>query len=495
MNITQRAITGSLYSIAASFVTIALGFIRAFLLTRFLLPADAGVFVQALFYLGLSGLLRLPGLDYALIHREEVNDQTLATYFTLRMGLTLLSLLLMAALVPLIGRFHADMPLIGPILLALLLLDLFKSFNTVQESILGRRLAFRRIAFADVLSGIAMTIVAPYLAWRGWGAWALVMERVTAQSVRMVVIWLYHRPWQPRLAWDGSLTRWFLSFSSKTWVESTISFVLDRFDDFWTGTFLGQEALGFYGRAYEFAQYPRKVVASPILSVFFPTFARLQQDRLHLSQAFFRVASLLVRVGFWFSLLFILTAPQFIPILGQQWLPMQTTFQLMIVYVLFDPLETVAANLLIAIGQPAITARARLIQLTFFLPTLFLFGSWWGINGVALAADFMVGCGVLFLFYHARRFVDFSPGRLLFWPFLALLLTLTIVLLLNPLWGQLSLWLALFTKAGLITILFGAVLLLTEREQLAQLWQFIRQATLRPAVKATVPDNKIDREW
>lgn len=480
MNITQRALTGSLYSISASVVTIALGFIRAFLLTRFLLPADAGVFVQALFYLGLSGLLRLPGLDYALIHREEVNDQTLATYFTLRMGLTLLSLLLMAALSPLIGRFHADMPLIGPILLALLLLDLFKSFNTVQESILGRRLAFRRIALADVFSAIAMTIVAPYLAWRGWGAWALVMERVTAQTVRMIIIWFYHRPWQPRLGWNGSLARWFLTFSGKTWLESTISFALDRFDDFWTGTFLGQNALGFYGRAYEFAQYPRKVVASPILSVFFPTFARLQQDRLRLSQAFFRVSSLLVRVGFWFSLLFILTAPQFIPILGEQWLPMQTTFQLMIIYTLLDPLETAAANLLVAIGQPAVTARARLVQLLFFMPALFLFGSWWGIRGVALAADLMVGCGVVFLFYHARRFVDFSPGRLLFWPTVALLLTLAMVLLLEPFWGQLNLWLALFAKAGLITTLFGTILLLTEREQLAQLWQFIRQAVRKP---------------
>src|SRR5690606_28345597 len=107
------------------------------------------------------------------------------------------------------------------------------------------------------------------------------------------------------------------------------------FDDWWVGTFLGSNPLGFYSRAYEFARYPRRAIANPVLSVFFPAFAQLQDDRERLSRAFFRPTSLMVRAGGLLSLIFVSVAPEFIRIfLGEKWIPMQLAFQLMIVYTL-----------------------------------------------------------------------------------------------------------------------------------------------------------------
>ena len=86
------------------------------------------------------------------------------------------------------------------------------------------------------------------------------------------------------------------------------------------------------------------MVGNPILAVFRPTYARLQDDRQRLSRAFFRATSVIIRVGGLFSLIFILTAPEFIPlILGEQWLPMLLTFQLMIIYTFLDPVSLSAS--------------------------------------------------------------------------------------------------------------------------------------------------------
>ncbi|MCA9926246.1 MAG: polysaccharide biosynthesis C-terminal domain-containing protein, partial [Anaerolineales bacterium] len=224
---------------------------------------------------------------------------------------------------------------------------------------------------------------------------------------------------------------------------------------------------------YEFARYPRSVVGVPVLSVFYATFARLQADRLRLSKAFFRAAGVIVRVGFLFSLLFILTAPEFIQLLGEQWLPMQTTFQLMVVYTLLDPLGMAAGRLLTAVNHPELTARSRGIQLLIFVPAVILLNWWQGIVGVAIAADIMAAVGIVFLFHHTRKFVDYSMRVLFFWPTVALAGTAVPVLLLTPTWQQLNPWLALPLKLLLIFLLYVTILWLTEREQLKSIWQII----------------------
>lgn len=232
--------------------------------------------------------------------------------------------------------------------------------------------------------------------------------------------------------------------------------------------------MGFYSRAYEFAGYPRRAVANPVLSVFFPTFARLQDEPLRLSRAFFRVTSLMVRVGFWFSLVFILAAPEFIQLLlGERWLPMLMTFQLMIVYTLFDPLAMGASNLLMAVGYPNLIVRTRAVQFVLFVPAVVLLGYAAGIEGVAVAADLMVLSGAILLFFYSRRFVDYSMRALWLWPAVSLVVTGGAVLALTPFWGELATWRALFGKGLLITVLFWGLLWLTERDQLRSGWRMI----------------------
>ncbi|UCC63274.1 MAG: oligosaccharide flippase family protein, partial [Anaerolineae bacterium] len=475
--VVSRAVTGSIFSIGSQAITLVLGFVRSVLLARLLLPEHFGVVALALFYLNLSGSLRALGLHRAMVHREEINERVTATFFTMQIALLLGSLALLASLLPLLGRFYPQMPLLSGVLLALIGVDGVKGINACQETLLNRDLDFRRLATADVVAAISMTVLAPLAAWQGWGAWSLVVEQASGQMARAGVIWLYARRARLHLGWDAGVARWFWRFGVKAWVSNNLVYLIDRFDDFWVGTALGKAPLGFYSQAYEFARYPRRVVANPIASVFFPTFARLQNDRLRLSQAFFRVTSLMVRVGFWFGMVFILTAPEIIHLLlGERWLPMLTTFQLMIVYTLVDPLTVVGGNLLMATGHPGQVARARAVQLAVFVPAVVGLGRWRGIEGVALAADLMVLAGLVLLFLKSRALVDYSFRALWLWPGVALALIAAVMLALSGVWERVPLWGRLLGKGAVITVLYGGLLWLTEKEQLKSGWRMIRRA-------------------
>jgi len=466
-SLSTQALWGSVYTIGASVVTLTLGFLRSVLLARLLLPEHFGVVALALFYIGLAAQLRGLGLDMALIHHQEADESFLRTYFTLRLGLDVLAFSLLLILVPFLQKAYPQMSGFSAVLAVLIFVYFLSNLSQVQETFIRKNLAFRQLAVTDVVASVTMTIVAPLLAWLGWGMWALVAEQLSGIGMRFILTWWPFRQWKPGLGWEKQTIRWFWEYGKPTWVASNLSYLLDRFDDFWIGTALGKTPLGLYSRAYEFAHYPRRVLANPLVTVFTPVFARLQHDRLRLSQAFFRSAYVILRSGFLVAGAFGLVMPEFIHyVIGDKWLPMLMTFRLMLVYTALDPLVMLMGNMMLAVGYPRELRKSTVAQTLFFIPAVILGARFWGINGVALAADGMLLMGAAWLYRPLREMVDFSFSRLVAWPALALSVAWGGGLLVETLAGRLP-WEALVFKLGIFLLLFGAFLLALERNDLA----------------------------
>jgi O-antigen/teichoic acid export membrane protein len=277
---------------------------------------------------------------------------------------------------------------------------------------------------------------------------------------------LYRPPWRLSLRLDRRIARQYLGFGKFVLANVQIDYFLDQFDDFWTATSLGSAAAGFYSKAYEFARYPRRVIAMPLQPIFFSAYAQLQDDRRRLSQAYYRLNSLVVRLGFLMALILVLVAPEFVEILlTEKWLPMVNAFRLMLVYTLLDPLIVTAGNLAVAMGEPQILTRIKVVQLVVFVPLVVLLAALWSIEGVAIAADVMLLVGIAFVFHHMRRFVDFSLRKMFGYPVLALILGGLVGWLVGTQLALVSVWLALVVKATAAFGVYALVLLVLERAE------------------------------
>jgi O-antigen/teichoic acid export membrane protein len=479
LSLAARAVRSSLYSVAASGVTLTLGFVRSVLLARLLLPEHFGVVALALFYIGLAASLRGLGLDAALIHRQDVDEPFMRTHFTFRVGLDLLAFGILLTATPLLQSAYPDMPDLGTVLPVLILAYFLSNLSQVQETLLRKNLVFSYVAINDVAASLAMTTVAPYLAWRGWGVWALVAEQMSGMSTRFLLNWGPFRQWWSRPGWNKEAGHWLWEYGKPTWVAANLGYLLDRVDDFWVGTALGGTPLGYYSKSYEFARYPRRIFANPLVAVFVPIFARLQNERERLSGAFYRSAHFILRTGFFITGVFALAMPEFIHfVIGDKWLPMLWTFRLMMIYTMLDPLLMLIGNLMLAVGRPQEMQSVRLVQTGFFIPAVILGTYLWGINGVALAADGMLLAGAWRYYRPLRKVVDFSLARLVVWPGVALAVAWgTGFWVENSIMG--TLWQVLLLKLGAFLLLFGGFLLVTERGDYFQgaqwLWWAVRK--------------------
>ncbi len=488
-DIGRRAVAGTLVSFAASAVTLVLGGTRLLLLTHWLLPADVGLFAQSLVIVGLAVQTQYLGLAQAFLHRRQVDRAFSGTYYALALSLQGAALVVVATCSTVVGRAYPEMPGLTAVILAVAAIETLRGVNETQMATVNRRLAFSEVAVADIASSLAMTVAAPLAAWLGWGVWSLVVEQAAGTVTRFVVFHLVYRLPAPHFAWDPAAARWLLGYGWPVWKSTGLAFVANRFPDVWLGRVLGADALGLYSRAGEVASYPRRLVSIPVLRVFLPTFARLADDRLRLSRAFFRATALMVRAGLGLGLLLVVVAEPLLRLVGPQWLPMLPALRILAVYAVVVPVAEAARDLLFAIGRPQAVSRARALQVAFTVPGVLLGGALGGVVGVAAAAAVAAAATTCSLARAAHRHVDYSLRAMWLWPLVAgaaaaaagVAATLLVV---SPGW-------ALVATTAAVVVVYAAVLAATERRQVAELIADARSrlASAPPVVAAGPPDE------
>ncbi len=418
MSLAQRSVRSAGYTIASSGLQAVVQFVRAIILARLLSPEHFGVYAYAASFVMSTYTLPNFGMGAALIHRARQSEGEPArrVHFTL---LTLFNLLWGAALALTCTWFIQ--PENRWVLWVVLGSRMVNNLTITGRVTLTRKVAFRRVALVESAATLIGSGAAVFLAWRGVGLWSLVISDVTSAATGILGFYVIRPVWQPRFGWSREIAAYLLDFGRRSIGAILLLRVLDRVDDLWTGAFLGKTSLGFYSRAYTFATYPRKLLASPVNQVATGTYAALKGQPKRLSQAFFRVNAFLIRSGFFIAGLLFLLVPEFIHfVIGDKWLPMMTAFRLMLVYTLLDPIKVTIGNVFIAVGKPEVVTRARFWQLLVMLGGLFTLGNLWGIEGVALAADLMLVFGIWVLLRQARPYVQFSVRALFGAPLLAL---------------------------------------------------------------------------
>jgi len=406
---------------AASAATLVIGGVRAILLARWLAPADFGLVALGLVYLGLVGYLMSGSLGMIYIGQRERTPAFVGTWVAVRLLLGLGGAVLLLLLTPIVAHAYPNGGDLRWVMLALAPVLVLRKLGDIQGAVLRAELRFGKLAWLDLASSLSMTIVALSLAWAGFGWWALVFEPLAGATARTILAWTVWRAWSGRLAWDRDVLRSIWEQAKHNWVSGNLGYLLDQFDDFWVGTALGTVALGVYSRAYEMAGYPRRMLGIPLVRVVGALYGRALDDRLRLSQLFFRASSALLRANCLVAGLLALALPEFITyVIGAKWQPILWPFRLMLIYVALDAVLILAGNLMQAVGRPSALRKSRLVQLVTFVPAVVVGAALWGVSGVAVAADLMLVVGGAYLVGELRQVVDMNLWRLVGWPALAL---------------------------------------------------------------------------
>lgn len=384
----------------------ALRFLIGLVMARLLVPSDYGLIGMVGFFLALGDVFRDCGFQSALVQKKGRTDVDYATAFWFNLALSLMLFVLFFGGAPAIAVYYGTDELV-PIMRALAAGFVMNALSSIQFT---RLTVEMRFGVQSAISLVALVIsggVGVSLAWRGWGAWALVGQTLIDGGMRAVLVW-YVSGWIPRMVFSGESFRGLFRFGSKILCSSTINSVYMNLYSLVIGKNFGPVDVGYFNRADGFAGIPPVALTDTVIKVNYPVLSELQDDDRKLREAYRR---LIRRSLFWLVPILcgmvVLAVPMVRVLVGEKWVPCVPYLQVLCFAMVWHPLTHINLNLLYVKGRADLVLRLEVIKKPLGFLILFAsipFGVLWMCIGRALY-NFISYC---FDSYYTGKFLGYG---------------------------------------------------------------------------------------
>lgn len=285
-HLTTRAFSALRWGYAGTATRALGGFASGIALARLLGPKPFGQVAAAMLVFGIAGQLADGGFSSAIVQSPQLDDRDVRFVFTFQLttgaALTACCLLLAHA----VGAALRD-PLVGDVLRVTALVFLIQAFGQSSAALLKRRLAFRALQTAQVVSSLTgYGLVGIAAAILGAGVWSLVAAQL-AQSLTYSAVVFAQARHSLVPCWSRSGLR-LARFGMKVTGANILNWSISNFDNAFVGRAFGSTALGLYSRAFNTVGTPADAVVSTWQQVLFASCSRLgdRTDRTKFQRAY-----------------------------------------------------------------------------------------------------------------------------------------------------------------------------------------------------------------
>jgi O-antigen/teichoic acid export membrane protein len=377
----QQVVRGVGWKIATVAVVQVTRIVVGVILARLLVPRDFGLASMALLFVGVASVFTDLSFGQALIARREITDRDRSTAFWTTLAAGALCAGAGVAAAPLVADFFST-PAVSHLFAVTSILFLITSFSSTQIALLTREMQFRSLQLREMAGTVLGGVVGVVLAFSGLGAWALVVQALTAEGVSLVLVWRFSS-WRPSATWSAESFRRLGSFAGKTSGARVLGYVNLNADNFLIARFLGAAPLGVYSVAYNVMFAPLARLATPIQQVLFPAFALIAADRPRAGGAWLRGSRIVAAITVPAFVGLAVVAPDFVPVvLGHRWHKAIPVLQLLCIAGLAQSLQTLNHSMLQALDRAGALLAFMIFSATLTV-SAFAIGLHWGVVGVA----------------------------------------------------------------------------------------------------------------
>ncbi len=262
-----------------------ISFLSFFALSIFLQTWELGVYWAVSEVIGLLGYFSDVGLAAALIQKKKhPKEKEIRTTFTIQQIIVFVLISGSLILTPWLQR-QFDFGDHGRGLFYALLFGFFAaSLKTIPSVKLERKLAYKKLAFVDLVEQIVFSVLAVALAWQGLGVKSWIIA-VSARGVVGVVLIYIFAPWPIGFAFDFQSVKDLFNFGIPYQANSLLSVFKDRLMNIFLWGILGSTGMGILGWAQKWSQLPLRFLMDSVIRVTFPAYSRLQNNKERLRKA------------------------------------------------------------------------------------------------------------------------------------------------------------------------------------------------------------------
>lgn len=373
-NNRTKVLSGLTWIFMSRFGAQIVTFIVSLVLARLLDPAVFGTVAILTVFMEIMTVFVDSGLGNALIQKKDADNLDFSSVFFFNIAIGILTYLIMFFAAPLIADFYDRQELVA--LIRVLSLTLIVSgVKNVQDAYVSRNLLFNKSFYASIGGTVGSAILGIWMAYKGFGAWALVAQNLFSNVVNATILWFVVR-WRPDFAFSFSRFKGLFTYGWKLLVSSIINTIYNNLRQLVIGKLYSPKSLAFYNRGYMIPNTVVGNVNTTIDNVLFPAMSSAQDDVTTvkaMTRRSIRVSSYIM----WPMMMGIAACatPLVSVLLSDAWLPSVPYLVVFCIYYAMLPLQTANLNAIKALGKSGVYLKLEIIKKT--IGFIILFATMW----------------------------------------------------------------------------------------------------------------------
>ena len=327
-SLKKKAAFGMVWTSIQRFAGMGIRFISGIILARLLTPDDYGCIGMLSIFMVVANSFVDGGFASALIQKKRPTQEDYSTVFFFNLGMSILMYAILFVSAPAIARFY-KMPLLCSVLRVQGLVLLIHAFSIIQSNQLRKQFRFKKIAIVTLASSIISLSVTIFMAYKGFGVWALVTMHLLIAFIPALVYWLTNK-WHPLWVFSKTSFKELFNFGFFMFLTHIINNTCNNIQGLLIGRFYSPATMGYYSKAKSTEELASTSISHVMGQVTYPLYAEYQHDIPMLINAIKRITSSISYLTFPLMLLLILLAkPIFILLYSERWLDSVPYFQIL----------------------------------------------------------------------------------------------------------------------------------------------------------------------
>lgn len=341
---------GVVWNTIEKFFAQGASFVIGIVLARLLSPSDYGLVGMLAIFMSISSQFIDGGLRNALVQKKECTAVDYSTVFVCNVGMSIFIYIILFTCAPLIADFY-NQPLLTDITRVSGLSFVIGAFNTVQGAMLSKSVNFKALAQIHIISTIVSGAVGIYLAYQGFGVWALVSQGITGGLLGWFLYPMYSK-WKMSFRFSVDSFKKLFGYGSKLMITGLVGTLMNNISTMFIGKYYNSEQLGFYSKGASLPHVIYGIAYSVLGSVSFPILTSIQDDKERMLSIYKRVLFTIAMVMFPFmTLLSVLSKPLIVVLYTEKWLPAAAFMQIWFLTRAITPISAMNISMINAIGR------------------------------------------------------------------------------------------------------------------------------------------------
>lgn len=285
-DLKTKTVNGVIWNSIDRFCTQGIHFVFSILIARLLVPSDYGVVAMLGIFFAISSCFIDSGIGSALIRKVDRTEVDFSTvfYFNILVACFFYGLLWVSA--PYIAAFY-EIPLLTDVTRVQGLTLIIGALSGIHSAKLSINIDFKSRAKISIISVLTTGGIGLWMAYCGYGVWALVAQIVTGSILRTVLLCLIVH-WIPLFTFSWKSFKELFSYGSKLLVSGLLDTTYNNVYTIVIGKCFSSNVLGVYSRADSLAQFPSSNITNVLQGVTFPVLSLIQNEEERLAHAYKR---------------------------------------------------------------------------------------------------------------------------------------------------------------------------------------------------------------